>query len=345
MEYNPIDTLTGVEKKRIVEHAIERSRKAGIPMGFSDLNNPNHDELLYNLNRGYSEKEDYVISTYGRVGNSPNDVIVGENYTDVVRPIEGEAYPDKKITKELFKERDLYRNQIIQLQQEKGGYSKLGIKDLGKVLKNIKKEYPIIKKIESYVEDYDSLMLHTGEKLTVAEIEFLLDKNKLDINEAKRFEKIYKKYAELKKTYEDKNEEYYRSMLEKDADKDIEILQENIKEIEVTIFKLNLKLVNGYLRQNFRGLIVEKEDLFSLCSTSLWETIRKFDVSIGKEFSTFAYSFMTNDIRRNFKTLTGSRWDVYWNRQRIKRMLESVSEDLKRPANLRDLDDLGLLAR
>jgi RNA polymerase primary sigma factor len=88
---------------------------------------------------------------------------------------------------------------------------------------------------------------------------------------------------------------------------------------------------------------VESEELFQVCFIALGDAVRAFDAKKGYRFSSLAWTYMNTAVKHNFKNLTGYTWNEYWNKIKIKIMLETTSNLVGYRVSLRDLLEMGLL--
>ena len=125
---------------------------------------------------------------------------------------------------------------------------------------------------------------------------------------------------------------------------EIQKLEKLKNDIEKEILLRNTKLVNAFIRTKFKNLLVEADDLFQVCYLGLYKAIQTFDLSKETKFSTHAYVIMNSEVHRNFKELTGLKWEIYWEKKYLEKQLKIMSDTLGRRATLLDLDEYGLLS-
>ena len=101
---------SGFDRKRIVEANVIALLKEGVPIEIikeSTIFNPRHFEMVNNLQRGYSKKEEELLQMYGGYSKDVQEQIVPDRYSGVSHPIGGELYPmTAEEEKEKFSLRD-----------------------------------------------------------------------------------------------------------------------------------------------------------------------------------------------------------------------------------------------
>jgi len=336
---------SGYDRKVIVEGIILELLKKGMPPEIirKDSNfNIRHNEMLRNLRKGYESKLEQVEDMYDTFYEEPSEGL-GESYSEVVHiPNIPELYPmTEKEEKEKFTLRDKLNKEI---EKAKLKESKQIVKKrescINKIVK-LKVKYPILETIIKMTEEMD-VYISEG-TLTSDIMDEMFKKYNFDKSKFTVYNLIYKKYegymAELAEL-NSKIEQADRGII---SNEEIEIMTEQRDKLEEELIQRNIKLVNYFIREEYKTLLVEQEELFDTCLIGMSACIRKFDVSKGYRFSTYACKGMDIEVKSNFKNLTGYSWDDYWNKKKIQMMLECTSKMLDRTATVQDLVELGML--
>ena len=343
---NEVDN--GFDRKRIVEKNIVYLLKKGIPLDIIRSSSyfifP-HEELRRNLERGYFAKVDEIKEIYDYYGISQEEVVVGDSYSGVHHPVGGELYPmTESEEKEKFKLRDEYLEKIEKLKNDT--IKKLR-KDKEKTLNLLTKykiKYPMIDNILAYVEELDNLITSKEGKVDNKDIEALYKKHSLNPKMNIRYNTIYEEYKKILDDLSKTTMAYEDACNGKVNNSEIITIIGEEKELETELIKRNTKLVNGFIRQRYSDLLVETEELFQTCYLALWEAIKEFDYKKGYRFSTFAYVYMDRAVAHNFKELTGGySWRNYWNKKKVKLLLENTGRMLGREVTVSDLAKYGML--
>lgn len=344
---NEVDN--GFDRKRIIERIVTESLKAGIPVDTvkKEKNyNLRHNEMIRNLEKSYNSKEDEILEIYSLYGVDPFEMEVSDDYFKVSHPVGGELYPmTPQEEKEKFSLRDNYKEQIEELQ-------KINIEEAtenyDRALDELiifKQANPIINNIIDCVDEIE-INEEQGKKLTFEDLSKIYIQMGLKPENLEEYNKIYNAYKILEKNLDNVTKKYNLLNDGKIDSKNQEIirLQRLKNEVEKEILLRNTKLVNGFIRQTFRDLLVEADDLFQTCYLGLYKAIQTFDLSKNVKFSTYAYIIMHTEVHHNFKSLTGLLWEQYWDKKYLEKQIQILSDELKEQATLKDLQDFGLLS-
>jgi len=350
---NEVDS--GKDRKRTVEALLIKLLKEGVPEEIikqmplfnkdHSSYNPRHLEMIENLKKGYSNKEEQILETYGGYSKELSEQVVPDRYSKVSHPVGGELYPmTYKEATEKFKERDNYVNQINKLK-------KLDIKELEKEKNKIinaitkyKAKFPVIDKLIDAIAELDEIQAKSGdEALKIVDYTIVFKKNGLNPNEITKYDNIYNNYNILLDSLSKINVRYEMALDGKVRNEEIDKLISKKNELETEIVLRNTKLVNGFIRQKFKNLLVDQDDLFQICYAGLWKAVKNHDYKKGFKFSNYAYSCMLYEVIGNFKELTGTSWSNYWNKKKILILLKNTSEMLGRNITINELAQLGFL--
>lgn len=337
---------SGFDRKRIVESTLTEMLKEGIPAEIvteTKYFNFNHLEMIRNIKKGYQTKEERVAELYHRYGLSPSENIVSDNYSGVAHPISGELYPmTKEECIEKFKKLKEYDSLLERLQVDEKKELEKDIKSLEHQIIIFEYNNPTLLNIIELRKDLDNFLENSSEPLSESKLLELLSKNGLSIEKMPQYEKIYKEYIQLTESLRSVKKQYEAALDNKTRSQKQRIVVQQKKELESEIVQRNIKLVNGFIRQKYAGLLVETEDLFQICCEGLWKAVQRYDYKKGT-FATYAYWRMDSELHNNFKNLTGYDWSTYWLKESLRKMMNSVSNQLGRTARLEDLYFLGLL--
>lgn len=333
---------SGFDRKRIEESILVKMLKEGVPSEIimdTPYFNFRHLEMIRNIKKGYLSKEEQIAELYHRYGIDPSENAVSDNYSGVAHPISGELYPmEKAETTEKFAQLRNYEVLIEKLKVNEKEDLKKRKKSLEQ--KRIIFEYnnPILISVIEFKEELDAFT----EVLSKDKFLEMLNKNGLKMEDMPHYEKIYKEYIELTESLNKVTEQYEAALDAKSRSQSLRVAVQEKKELEAEIVQRNIKLVNGYIRQKYSTLLVETEDFFQVCCGGLWKAVQKYNPEKGT-FSTYAYACMEREVQREFKNLTGYTWDRYWIKESIRKMINSVSNELGREVSLEDIYLYGLL--
>ena len=341
---------SGFDRKRIVEANIVALLKEGIPVEViteSQEFNFRHLEMIRNLEVGYERKEEQLLDLFGGYSNDLNEQIVPDRYSGVSHPVGGELYPmEKEEEYEKFSKRNDYikeierltKTEIKRLEHEKTKASDALVKYQAK--------FPVINRILSFVNELDELTAKTKDSnidaLTYVE---LCRKYGFSSDDLPKYNIIYNDYMVLVEQLNGITLEYEAALNNKFSNPHIIMMIEQKNELETELVQRNVKLVNAFIRRKYRNLLVETDDLFQVCYIAMWEAAKKFDPKAGKKFSSLAYAYMEGAVKRNFKELTGYRWENYWEKKKITTMIKTTSELLGHHVNILQLYKLGLISQ
>lgn len=334
---------SGYDRKVMVEKIILELLNQGVPPEIiSEGSNFNirHREMLNNLKKGYMSKIEQLEDLYDTFYETPEEGL-GKSYSEVVHNLQ-ELYPmTPQEEKEKFSKRDELNKKIKQ-EQNKDLKSMLNKKELliNKIAK-LKIKYPILDVILDMTEEMD-ILIENGQ-LTAEKMDELFKKYNFDKSKYEVYNLIYKNYINLTEELSDLISKIITAEDGKVYNKEIETLTQEKNKLEEELLKRSLKLVNYFIRSKYKNLLVEQEELHSICLIGLTNAMRDFDVKKGYKFSTFAFAYMDTEVKRNFKILTGYRWEPYWKKQKIKTLLETTSNLLERKATVEDLYELGFI--
>jgi len=339
---------SGFDRKRIVESNIIALLREGIPTDIitkSPEFNYKHLEMINNLERGYDNKEEQILEIYGGYSKELSEQIVPDRYSGVSHPVGGELYPmTEQEEQEKFKERDSYITEIEKLQKKE---IKNIEKEKNKIITAITKyktKFPIIDRIIDAISEIDELQEKNKDNpLNVVDYTVIFKKNGLNPKELSKYDKIYNDYNELTNYLSKITIKYEEAINGKIHNEEIEKLTNQKNLLEVEIVQRNTKLVNGFIREKYGDLLVETDDLFQTCYIAMWEAVKTFDYKKGRKFSTYAYEYMGNEIKRRFKELTGYSWSNYWTKKKIIALLKNTSKTLGRKITIDELVQYGFL--
>lgn len=331
---------SGFDRKLIVEKTILELLKNGISPKIiaKDSNfNIRHREMLSNLEKGFylksEELEEYTGNSFETLSDS---------YSEVVHDIQ-ELYPmTTEEEKELFIKRD---SLVKEIEKQKQKEIKLLDKTERKItheLASLITKYPFIDNLNELFDEMEEYIEENG-TINYQKIDELFKKHNMDKQSFAKKEQIYNKYKQLKAKNAKIILEKEEIKMDRLATDEMErlIIEKDI--IEEEIIQRNTKLVNGFIRQRFKDLLVEQKDLRAICLFGLSNAMRDFDVKKGNKFSTLAWKYMDSEVKRQFKSLTGYSWDDYWKRKKIKKLLEITTDLLGYETTVEDLCELGFL--
>ena len=340
---------SGFDRKRIVEANVIAMLKEGVPIEIikeSTIFNPRHFEMVNNLQRGYSKKEEELLQMYGGYSKDVQEQIVPDRYSGVSHPIGGELYPmTPEEEKEKFSLRDSY---VAEIEKQKN----IEIERLRQEKERVKQELnsfrtqsPVIDSIIALCMELDSISTNNNDfTLDALEYTVLFKKYGLKPQMLTEYNKIYQHYQSLSSSLEDITERYELAVAGKGYSLD---LQEQIfikNELEAEIIQRNTKLVNGFIRQRYGRFIVETDELFQVCYIAMWKAAKAFDYKVGVRFSTLAYKYMDHEVKHHFKALTGYSWENYWKKRKIDIMIKTTSALIGHNVNIDELSRLGLIS-
>lgn len=334
---------SGYDRKLIVEKLIIELLKKGIPPSIISEGsqfNIRHREMLNNLMRGYESKIDQIQDIYGTFFEIPGDGL-GDSYGEITHNLK-ELYPMKpEEEKEMFQRKNQIQKEI---EEEQAKELKRIIKEREKIINKIVKlkiKYPFLDKIIEMVAEMDELI--SKESLTAENMDKLFVKYNFDKRKFTTYNLIYKQYENLMIQAQDASEKIELTNQGKVVNDEIAKLTLNKNKLEEELISRNIKLVNFFIRNEYNSLLVESEELYDICLIGMANCVRNFDVSKGYRFSTYAYKVMDNEVKKNFKNLTGKSWDDYWREKKVKCLLSTASLLLGQKATLNDLYELGLI--
>lgn len=340
---------SGFDRKRIVEANVIAMLKEGIPIEIikeSTIFNPRHFEMVNNLQRGYSKKEEELLQMYGGYSKDVQEQIVPDRYSGVSHPIGGELYPmTPEEEKEKFSLRDSY---VAEIEKQKN----IELERLRREKESVKQELnsfrtqsPVIDSIIALCMELDSISTNNNDfTLDALEYTVLFRKYGLTPQMLTEYNKIYQHYQSLSSSLDDITERYELAVAGKGYSLD---LQEQIfikNELEAEIIQRNTKLVNGFIRQRYGRLLVETDELFQVCYIAMWKAAKAFDYKVGVRFSTLAYKYMDNAVKHHFKALTGYSWENYWKKRKIDIMIKTTSALIGHNVNIDELSRLRLIS-
>ena len=336
---------SGFDRKRIVESSIIQLLKDGIPVDIvreSPYFNFNHNELLRNISRGYERKVEQVVEIYTYYGIVPEEIILGDRYAKVSHPVGGELYPfTEEEQKAKFMERIECveaRERLVKLEQKRL------LKEKEKALKMIaryKTKYPIIDVIIDLVNEMDTIAINNA--ISSDEMIGLFRKYNLSPKNNEKYNTIYNEYQRLIQTLDEITKQYEQALEGHINNPEYNALVEKQKGIETEIIQRNTKLVNAFIRQKYGDLLIDQDELFQTCYIAMWEAAKEYNPKSGN-FSTYAYACMDIAVKDSFKELTGLKWDHYWGKKKISRLLEIVKTMTGHNVTVSDLLEYGLIS-
>lgn len=334
---------SGFDRKVMVEGVVEELLRNGLPIDIIETNpnfNIRHREMVNNLRKGYASKLEQVEDMYDTFYEIPTDGL-SESYSEVVHNIP-ELYP---MTKEEEKEKFTLRDKLnTAIEKAKTKESKQIIKKrescINKIVK-LKVKYPILDTIIEMTEEMD-VYISEG-PLTSEIMDELFKKYNFDKSKFTIYNLIYKKYEGYMNELSELNSKIEQSERGLVTNEEIEKMIEQRNQLEEELIKRNLKLVNYFIREKYKKLLVEQEELQNVCLLGLTECMRKFDASKGFRFSTFAIRGMDMAVKHSFKELTGYSWINYWKTKEIQVLIDYSSRLLGRRTTVQDLLELGMI--
>lgn len=340
---------SGFDRKRIVEANVIAMLKEGVPIEIikeSTIFNPRHFEMVNNLQRGYSKKEEDLLQIYGGYSKDVQEQIVPDRYSGVSHPIGGELYPmTAEEEKEKFSLRDSYVSEIEKLKNIELERLSKEKERVEQELNSFRAQSPVIENIIALCTELDSISTNNNDfTLDALEYTVLFRKYGLTPQKLTEYNKIYQHYQSLCASLKDITEKYELAVAGKGYSLD---LQEKIfikNELEAEIIQRNTKLVNSFIRQKYGRLLVETDELFQVCYIAMWKAAKAFDYKVGVRFSSLAYKYMDNEVKHNFKALTGYSWETYWKKRKFDVMIKITSELLGYRVNIFKLFELGLIS-
>lgn len=337
---------SGFDRKRIEESILVKMLKEGVPSEIildTPYFNFRHLEMIRNIKKGYLSKEEQISELYHRYGIDPSENAVSDNYSGVAHPISGELYPmEKAETTDKFEKLRNYEVLIEKLKVNEKEDLKKRKKSLEHQMIIFEYNNPLLASVINLNEELDSFEQTSAEPLSKDQFLEMLNKNGLKREDIPHYEKIYKEYIELTESLNKVTIQYEAALDSKSRSQRLRVAVQEKKELEAEIVQRNIKLVNGFIRQKYSTLLVETEDFFQVCCGGLWKAVQKYNPEKGT-FSTYAYACMEREVQREFKNLTGYDWSRYWVKESIRKMINSVSNELGREVSLEDIYLYGLL--
>ena len=339
----------GFDRKRIIERIVTESLKAGIPVETvkkEEYYNFKHNEMIRNLEKSYNSKEEAILEIYNLYGIDPLNMEASDDYFKVSHPVGGELYPmTPQEEKEKFSLRDNYKEQIEELQ-------KIDVEavteEYDKALDELivyKQLNPVINQIIDCVDEIE-IQEGQGKTLSLEDLSTIYIQMGLRPENLEEYNRIYNTYKVLEKNLDDITKKHNLLNDGKIDLKNQEIvrIQKLKNDVEKEILLRNTKLVNAFIRQTFRDLLVEADDLFQVCYLGLYKAIQNFDLSRNAKFSTYAYIMMHSEVHHNFKALTGLWWEQYWDKKYLEKQIQILSDELETKVTLKDLEAYGILS-
>ena len=333
---------SGFDRKRIVEQLTSVLLREGIPLEIITKGpsfNIRHREMLQNLEYGHRMKEEEITDRFSLYGVSDNNA-VGANYDGVSHPVSGELYPmEKEEEIEKFKLKDSYKLQIQKLKQEEIKKMRKELDATAKKTIKYREKHPILDSVLLLKEELEEIK----EAVSKEEILKIFQKYGLDVRKLRDYEKMVNEHQQLMEEYEkalEKNNKAKEGNIRTPEIIQLELLE---KELETEILQRNVKLINGFIRQNYSDLLVETDDLFQICYIAMWEAFKDFDYKRGNKFSSLAYAYMDLAVKKHFKELTGYTWLQYWSKKKIAKILDYFKTEKGVQLTPEDLANYGLI--
>jgi len=276
-------------------------------------------KLFENRIIGYSKQTEKIEDEYGSaVDKSPE-------YLNIPHYIE-EKYPlNKDIQRELLIEYNQLKNMLNDLD----GKELIKLKEKYEELRNKINKFDKNKigKVIDFLKDKKETTKAYGE-LTKNQINYLLLKNKIDIDESVKLIKMYDKYKKISDELVELEEKISIKEIKLNSKiRKLKQYQKRFDELKEELVYRNIKLVNWCIRKFFNNIPLPKEDAQMLGLEGLIKAIdgfnpyTKYTNEVGEEeyikFSTYAVRIITEKIKKRFKELYGMSWNSFIEREII----------------------------
>ena len=163
-----------------------------------------------------------------------------------------------------------------------------------------------IANIQGFINEFDAISLHR--QPTPEIFLHLLSKHHLSIQEKDILNKLYDEYLEDQRKLLMLEQEQIRQQKE---EREYKKLERRYNQIRDDLVIHNIKLVNWCIRKFFNGIPLPKEDAQACGLEGLTNALNLFNYKKGFHFSTYAVPAIVHTIQRNFKDLTGYKWEDY----------------------------------
>lgn len=255
--------------------------------------------LLINMTQGFERQTTKADHTF----DSFSYEAIPEDYFAIPHVLPEEKHFSHEKMMELFAELEEIESKRALIVSTDTNFIKYQIQKQKEKLASYDVEK--ISNIQGFINEFDAINLHT--QPTPEIFLHLLTKYNLNIQEKDSLNQLYEEYLKDQNKLLKLEQELIRQQQERELSR----LDRRYNQIRDELVIRNIKLVNWCIRRFFNGIPLPKEDAQACGLEGLSNALNLFDYKKGFHFSTYAVPAIVHTIQKNFKDLTGYKWEDY----------------------------------
>ena len=290
--------------------------------------------LLINMTRGFERQTSKMDHTF----DSFSYEAIPEDYFAIPHILPEEKHFSHEKVMELFAELEEIKNKKALIVSIDTNFIKDQIQKQKEKLASYDAEK--ISNIQGFISEFDAISLHR--QPTPEIFLHLLEKYNLNIQEKDSLNQLYDEYLNDQNKLLKLEQELTR---QQQQERELSKLDRRYRQIRDELVIHNIKLVNWCIRRFFNGIPLPKEDAQACGLEGLSNALNLFDYKKGFHFSTYAVPAIVHAIQRNFKDLTGYKWEDYIKINAINyyRNLMKTESGMDHTPTPEELANMGLL--
>lgn len=290
--------------------------------------------LLINMTQGFERQTSKMDHTF----DSFSYEAIPEDYFAIPHILPEEKHFSHEKTMELFAELEEIKSKKTLIVSIDPNFIKEQIRKQKEKIASYDADK--IANIQGFINEFDSISLHRPPTPEI--FLHLLQKYHLSVQERDTLNKLYEDYLNDQDKLLKLEQELIR---QQQQERELSKLDRRYRQIRDELVIHNIKLVNWCIRRFFNGIPLPKEDAQACGLEGLSNALNLFDYKKGFHFSTYAVPAIVHTIQRNFKDLTGYKWEDYIKINAINyyRNLMKTESGSDHTPTAEELADMGLL--